>query len=164
MATLPNLRLPTLSSPLPMAPAMLVLGMFVFRLDTLPYQSFQRQVTWRHPTNSRIGTSPASQFLGRDNDKISLDGVLLPELTGGTVSLALLEAMADEGKAWPLIEGTGMVYGMFVVESLNTTRTVFFQDGAARKIEFSIALKRVDESRVDMIGRIGADLRKLVGL
>jgi phage protein U len=51
------------------------------------------------------------------------------------VSLALLEAMADGGKAWPLIEGTGMIYGMFVVESLSTTRTVFFRDGAARKIE-----------------------------
>jgi uncharacterized protein len=143
---------------------MLTLGLFVFQIDTLPYQSFQRQVTWRHPTNSRVGTSPASQFLGRDNDKISLDGVLLPELTGGTVSLALLEAMADEGQAWPLIEGTGMIYGMFVVESLSTTRTVFFRDGAARRIEFNIALKRVDESRVDMIGRIGSNLRNLVGL
>lgn len=143
---------------------MLTLGLFVFQLDTLPYQSFQRQVSWRHPTNSRVGTSPASQFVGRDNDKVSLDGVLLPELTGGTVSLALLEAMADQGKAWPLIEGTGMIYGMFVVESLNTTRTVFFKDGAARKIDFTLALKRVDESRVDMIGRIGTDLRSLVGL
>lgn len=147
-----------------MAPAMLILGMFVFKLDTLPYQSFQRQIAWRHPTNSRVGTSPASQFLGRDNDKITLDGVLLPELTGGTVSLALLEAMADGGKAWPLIEGTGMIYGMFVVESLNTTRTVFFRDGAARKIEFSLSLKRVDESRTELIGRIGANLRSLVGL
>lgn len=143
---------------------MLTLGLFVFQLNTLPYQSFQRQVSWRHPTNSRVGTSPASQFVGRDNDKVSLDGVLLPELTGGTVSLALLEAMADQGKAWPLIEGTGMIYGMFVVESLNTTRTVFFKDGAARKIDFTLALKRVDESRVDMIGRIGTDLRSLVGL
>lgn len=143
---------------------MLALGLFVFQLNTLPYQSFQRQVTWRHPTNSRVGTSPASQFVGRDNDKITLDGVLLPELTGGTVTLALLEAMADQGKAWPLIEGTGMIYGMFVVESLATTRTVFFKDGAARKIDFQISLKRVDESRVDMIGRIGSQLRSLVGL
>lgn len=143
---------------------MLALGLFVFQLNTLPYQSFQRQVNWRHPTNSRVGTSPASQFVGRDNDKITLDGVLMPELTGGTVTLALLEAMADHGKAWPLIEGTGMIYGMFVVESLATTRTVFFKDGAARKIDFQISLKRVDESRVDMIGRIGSQLRNLVGL
>jgi uncharacterized protein len=158
------LKLPTISSPLPMAPAMLALGLFVFKIDTLPYQSFQRQITWRHPTNSRVGTSPASQFVGRDNDKITLDGVLMPELTGGTVSLALLESMADGGKAWPLIEGTGVIYGLFVVESLNTTRTVFFRDGAARKIEFSLSLKRVDESRTELIGRIGASLRSLVGL
>jgi phage protein U len=164
MPTIPSLKLPTISNPLPMAPAMLTLGLFVFQLDTLPYQTFARQVKWRHPTNSRVGATPGSQFVGRDNDVITLDGTLLPELTGGTVSLTLLEAMADQGKAWPLIEGTGMIYGMFVVEGLSTTRTVFFRDGAARKIDFQLSLKRVDDSRVDMLGRMTAGLQQLAGL
>lgn len=143
---------------------MLTLGMFVFMLDTLPYQEFQRQVTWRHASTSRVGTTPASQFLGRDADKITLSGTLLPEVTGGTVSLGLIEAMADQGLAWPLIEGTGNLYGLFVIESLNTTRTVFFQDGAARRIDFQLQLKRVDESRVDLLGRVTSQIRSLAGL
>lgn len=143
---------------------MLALGLFVFQLDTLPYQTFQRQIKWRHPTNNRVGATPRSQFLGRDNDTIAIDGTLLPELTGGTVSLALLEAMADQGQAWPLIEGTGMIYGMFVAEGLSITRSVFFKDGAARKIDFQLSLKRVDDSRVDMLGRVAGPLRELAGL
>lgn len=143
---------------------MLTLGLFVFQLDTLPYQEFQRQISWRHTSTSRVGTTPASQFLGRDADKITLSGTLLPEVTGGTVSLGLLEAMADQGLAWPLIEGTGMLYGLFVVEGLNTTRSVFFKDGAARKIEFQLTLKRVDESRVDLLGRFTDKIRDLAGL
>lgn len=36
--------------------------------------------------------------------------------------------------------------GSFVIEGISTTRTEFFDDGAARKIEFSIKLKRVDDN------------------
>ncbi len=150
------------SSPLPTVPVMLTLGVFVFKLDTLPYQEFQRQVKWRHPTNSRVGAVPGSQFLGKDNDTITLSGVLLPEITGGTISLALLETMADQGQAWPLIEGTGHVYGMFVVESLSTTRSLFFKDGAARRIEFQLTLKRIDENLLDRAAKLGKDVLKFL--
>ncbi|WP_205965113.1 phage tail protein, partial [Rahnella sp. Larv3_ips] len=34
---------------------MLALGMFVFMLQTLPYQSLQRSAEYRWPTNDRIG-------------------------------------------------------------------------------------------------------------
>lgn len=61
---------------------------------------------------------------------MTLSGVLLPELTGGRLSLLALEVMANQGKAWPLIEGSGMIYGMFVVESLSLTRSLFLQMAA----------------------------------
>lgn len=143
---------------------MLAFGIFVFARKTLPYQDLQRQVSWRHPTQSRVGTTPASQFLGRDADTINLTGILMPEFTGGRLSLALLEAMADQGKAWPLIEGTGYIYGLFVVDKLSTTSTLFFQDGAARRIEFQLSLKRVDDGVMNMLGELNSDLMKLAGL
>lgn len=127
---------------------MMVLGLFVFNLKTLPYQDLQHSITWRHPTTSRIGQRPASQFIGVDNEIITLSGVLLPELTGGRFTLLFLRKMADQGKAWPLIEGTGLILGWFVIESLNVTKSVFFRDGAARRIEFSLALKRVDAPKL----------------
>lgn len=133
---------------------MMSLGMFVFSLETLAYQEFQRQTDWRHGSTSRIGTNPARQYLGRGDDSITLPGVLLPGLVGSPLSLDTLRMMADTGKAWPLIEGTGKLYGIWVIESISETRTIFFRDGAARRIEFTIKLVRIDDGRVDLLGSL----------
>lgn len=133
---------------------MMSLGMFVFSLHTLAYQEFQRQTNWRHGSTSRIGTNPALQYLGRGDDTITLPGTLLPELAGTPISLDVIRQMADTGKAWPLVEGTGRIYGLWVIESVSETKSYFFSNGAARRIEFSLALKRVDDGRLDLLGSL----------
>ncbi|OKP26942.1 phage tail protein [Serratia fonticola] len=142
---------------------MLILGLFVFRQQTLPYQTLQRNVDYRWPSNSRIGLRPALQFLGVSEEKITLSGVLMPEITGGKVSMQLLDAMAVDGRAWPLLEGTGTIYGMFVVNSVSETRSEFFSDGSARRIEFSLTLTRVDESLTAMYGDLRAQAEGVLG-
>ena len=142
---------------------MLTLGMFVFTLDTLPYQQLQREMEWRLASNPRVGRRPAYQYTGPGEDTITLSGVLLPELTGGDMSLAMVKLMAEQGKAWPLIEGTGMVYGWYAIEKLSEDRTEFFSDGKARRIDFTLTLKRVDDdSMVDTIGAITRSIMELV--
>ena len=131
---------------------MLSLGMFVFSLSTLAYQELQRQTNWRHASNSRVGTSPALQFVGRGEDTITLPGIILPELAGSVLSLDALRLMANTGKAWPMVEGTGRIYGLWVIESLSETKTVFFRDGTPRRIEFTLTLKRTDDDRIDLLG------------
>jgi len=125
---------------------MMALGLFIFELRTAPYQQLQRHTQWRHPSNSRVGQRPARQFIGPGEDSITLTGTLFPEVTGGRVSLAMLRGMADTGKAWPLIEGSGLIYGEYVIEDMNETRSLFFSDGAARQIDFSLKLARTDDS------------------
>lgn len=133
---------------------MMALGLFVFGMHTVAYQELQRQTDWRHPSTSRVGTNPARQFLGRGDDTITLPGVLVSGLTGTQISLDTLRSMADTGKAWTLIEGTGRVYGIYVIESISETRSYFFKDGAARRIEFTLTLQRVDDSDLDVLGGI----------
>ncbi|KGT95245.1 tail assembly protein [Erwinia typographi] len=137
---------------------MMTLGLFVFMLKTVPYQQLQYQRSWRFPTNSRVGVRPAMQFLGPDNDTVTLSGVLLPEMTGGRLTLFALEQVAELGRAWPLIEGSGTIYGMFVIESLSQTRAEFFSNGACRRIEFTLTLKRADESLGEMFGSLSDQL------
>ncbi len=127
-------------------------GQFVFSLPTLAYQDLQRKTAWRHPSNSRVGTRPARQYVGPGDDTITLSGVLVPEFMGTTASLGQLREMADAGLAWPLVTGTGEVLGAFVIEDLAETRTIFMDNGAARRIEFTLQLARVDEQRTDSIG------------
>ncbi|WP_201779376.1 phage tail protein [Chromobacterium subtsugae] len=145
----------------PVKMPMMALGLFVFMMDTLPYQDFKQKYAWRWPANGRVGRRPAYQFLGADEETISLSGRLLPELTGGDTSLTLLKLMADQGKAWPLIEGTGAIYGFYVVESLDITRQDFFSDGKARALDFTLALKRVDDSLLDSLGALARGVLEL---
>lgn len=131
---------------------MLALGMFVFSLSTLAYQELQRQTNWRHSSSNRVNAQPALQYTGRGEESITLPGILLPELAGDLISLDELRAMGNTGKSWPLVEGTGKVYGLYVIESLSETQSVFFQDGTPRRIEFNLSLKRVDDGRSDLVG------------
>lgn len=140
---------------------MMILGLFPFTLGTLPYQQLQQQLKWRLPGNSRVGQRPAYQFMGRDEETITMPGTLMPELTGGDTSLAMLELMADQGKAWPLIEGTGTIYGFYAIESLDTTRSEFFADGKAQRIDFTLTLKRIDDTLMDSLGVLTSKLLEL---
>jgi len=142
---------------------MLTLGMFVFMRQSLPYQSLQRSADYQWPSNSRVGKRDVFQFLGPGDDKITLTGDLYPEMTGGRLSMLALYTMADEGRAWPLISGTGTIYGMFVITNVSETGTVFFADGSPRKISFTLSLTRVDDSLAALYGDIGKQAESLVG-
>lgn len=131
---------------------MMALGMFVFSLRTAAYQELQRQTDWRHASNSRIGAAPARQFVGRGEDAITLPGIIFPELAGSALSLDAIRLMANTGKAWPMVEGTGRIYGLWVIESLSENKTIFFSDGTPRRIEFTLNLKRTDDDRIDLLG------------
>jgi|GEM_PF-198803 len=141
---------------------MMCLGQFVFELKSAPYQSLQRQMGWRHPSNARVGLRPARQFIGPDDESITVSGVLLPELAGNFLSLDELRDMADDGEAYVLVDGRGQLYGRWVIESLDETQTVFFRDGVPRKIEFSLALKRVDDGDSDLLDEETETARRLV--
>lgn len=142
---------------------MLALGLFVFMRQTLPFQNMQRDAEYRWPSNARVGKRDAFQFLGVGEEKITLGGELYPELTGGHLSLTALRLMAEDGKAWPLLSGSGMIYGMFVINSISDTGTEFFPDGSPRKISFTLTLTRVDESLAAVYGDLSKQAETLVG-
>ncbi|RLM23692.1 phage tail protein [Brenneria alni] len=124
---------------------MMVFGMFVFALKTVPYQQLRQSQQWRHVKNDRVNRSASWQYIGAGESQITLDGVLYPEITGGNLSLSALTTMGYMGRPWPLIEGSGKIYGMYVLTGLQRTGAEFDRYGNAKKIEFSISLQRVDE-------------------
>lgn len=140
-------------------PVQLILGYFVFSLHTLAYQDLQRQLAWRHASTPRVGARPAHQYIGPDEEQITVSGVLLPEFAGSRLSLELLQAMAETGKAWPLIQGDGLLFGEYLITGIQTTGTLHFQDGAPRRIEFQLTLKRTDSA---LLGDLTEQLARLL--
>lgn len=127
--------------------ALMSLGFFVFMRQTVPYQETSREMSWNHPTNSVVGKLPRTQFTGKAAETMTISGTLLPEITGGRLSLLALELMAERGKTYPLIDGaTFMILGWFVIESISQQSSQFFGDGTPRRIDFTLNLKRTDDS------------------
>lgn len=119
---------------------MMIFGVFVFSLPTATYQQLQRQTSWRHASSNRVGDMPDYQFVGRGEDSITLDGSILPAFMGTPLSLTALRVMGDTGKSFPLISGTGKIFGLYFLDNVDETQTFFFPNGAARKIEFKLKL------------------------
>ncbi|MCI2970109.1 phage tail protein [Klebsiella quasipneumoniae] len=124
---------------------MMVFGLFVFELRTLPYQQLQLSHNWRHVKNDRVGRSAKWQYVGAGENQLTLGGLLYPEITGGNLSLGAVSTMAYAGLAWPLIDGVGSIYGMYVITGLQETHQEFDRYGKAKKIGFTLSLQRVDE-------------------
>lgn len=133
---------------------MMAFGSFVFSLSTLAYQELRHQTQWRFGTTNRIGTNPARQFMGKSDDTITLNGTLLPTFKGSAASLDVLRMMGNTGKAYPLVEGAGRVYGIYVLENMTETKRVFISNGSARHIEFDLTLQRIDDDRTDLVGSL----------
>ena len=92
-----------------------------------------------------MGRSAKWQYVGAGENQLTLGGLLYPEITGGNLSLGAISTMAYTGLAWPLIDGVGSIYGMYVITGLQETHQEFDRYGKAKKIEFTLSLQRVDE-------------------
>ena len=141
---------------------MLSLGMFVFKTDTAAYQSLQRQSAQRWQSSDRIGLRAAQQYLGKGDDTITLSGVLMPEFSGGKTKLDTLQRMADSGKAHALLSGSGETLGVWIITNISENHSEFFHDGKARKIEFTLSLKRMDDDRIDDLDNLQGYIQKIV--
>lgn len=132
---------------------LMALGTFIFSIPTLAYESLAKETSWRHASQSRVGARSAKQFLGVGDCTTKLQGWLAPGQVGLTLSLSMLEGMANTGKAFTLVDGLGVFHGVYVITSMNETHSYFNRFGQARKIEFELNLERIDEDLVD--GQLG---------
>lgn len=129
----------------PLSPAHLMsLGMFIFGMDTIPYQELQRRISWRHEEMERFGARAASQFIGPGEDLVTLSALLVPEVAGDYGAIDALIEMAGTGDDWPLIDGLGDVLGNYRIEAMDLSHVGVMAGGLPRGQNFTMDLKRVD--------------------
>lgn len=123
-------------------PVMMQLGAFQFGINTAAYQGLSRSDEWRWPDQERFGQAPALQHTGPGTTTITLDGILYPEWRGGLGQLDAMRAEAGKGRPLVLVDGRGQALGMWVIERVDETQGTFAAGGVARRIEFTLQLKR----------------------
>ncbi|EPJ56338.1 MAG: hypothetical protein OFPI_00050 [Osedax symbiont Rs2] len=133
---------------------LMTLGLFVFSINTLSYQDLQRTTSWRHNSQNRIGNSPSYQYLGPGEDRKTISGWQAPELAGDKLSLDTLRAMANTGEPYVMVDGKGFVHGLWIIKQITDSRTLFYPNGDARRIEFSIELTKVDDRQISQVSLI----------
>lgn len=123
---------------------LMTLGMFIFGMDTVPYQDLQQRMTWRHEDSERFGMRAASQFAGPGEDTVTIAGLVVPEVAGSYAAIERLIEMADTGDSWPLVDGLGHVLGHYRIEAIDTGHVGIMAGGLPRGKTFTMDLKRVD--------------------
>lgn len=120
---------------------MMMLGPFIFALDTAAYQSLSRKVEYRWADQERIGNRPMSQFTGIGTETIEMDGIIFPHYKGGLHQVQAMRELAVLGKPLPMVDGTGKIWGEWVIETIEETLRVMMRNGAPLRIEFRLGLK-----------------------
>ena len=147
------------NDPPPSGDVMLILGFFPFMVGTIAHQSLKRSNDYRWAKLDRIGRAPARQFIGEGDDRIDLDGYLLPHWTGGGDGIPLLRRLAATGKPMELIDHFGAIYGRFVVESIEETGTELDPTGQPRRVDFRVSISAYgDDALLDAVASAATEI------
>lgn len=130
---------------------LMTLGMFIFGMETAPYQSLQRSREWRHATSERHGARDAAQFIGPGGETVTLAGLIVPELGGKYSAIETLAEMASTGGTWPLADGQGRILGNYRIVRLEEDHKAILAGGAPRMVDFRIELQRGDDKPIQGI-------------
>ena len=133
---------------------LLSLGLFIFATGQTAIDEIQRKSSYRYGTGNAIGVRPTLQYLGPDNDSMTLPGILYPEVTDPPSVLDALRDMAKTGQSYALLGGDGSYFGLWKVTDIEETRKHLLSDGTARKIEFSLNLKLQDDFQRDDVATL----------
>ena len=55
--------------------------------------------------------------------------------------------MADQGLGCVLTDGSGYIYGVYKIDSIDENKNNFVDVGVARKIDFNIKITRTDDEK-----------------
>lgn len=130
------------------------LGQFVFESTTLAFDEIQRKRGWNHASHDVLRGRTVQQYIGPGDETISLPCKIYESHGfGQRQSIDDLALMADTGHGYALIDGSGYVYGVYIITDIDETRSILMFNGIPRKVDCTLSLKRVDDDRIDARGR-----------
>lgn len=137
------------------AQILMTLGGFQFEINTAAHDQLKRESAYRWEKQDRLGREPAMQFIGKGEEKISLNGTIYPHFRGGLGQINTMRRMADDGEPLQLIDGLGNVFGRYCILQVQETQAVYVGPGIPRRMDFSLELSRYGEDQFNGGGGSG---------
>lgn len=128
-----------------MTDIMMMLGGYVFSVNSAAYSQFKRQTSWIWTAQTRLNRDAALQYTSKGTDAIELSGQILPHYKGGLNQLEAMRHIADRAQPLLLVDGLGHIMGKWVILKIEETQTHFTQNGLPLKIDFNLSLKHYGE-------------------
>lgn len=126
------------------------LGQFIFNTSTLAFQEIQRQRSWSYADNAVAFGRAKKQFTGAGTDTVTLPGLIYEEYGfGSRFALDELASMADTGQGFVLMDGSGYLYGVYVIDNIDETKSFLVDNGVPRKVDYTLKLSRADDGRIE---------------
>lgn len=130
---------------------LLTLGQFVFSVDTMTFNEIQRSRSWSYGSNAIGQGRDQYQFTGVGEETVTIPFLIYQSHGfGDRQSIDDLSEMADSGKGFVLLDGSGYLHGVFVITAIDETRSHITSSGVARKIDGTMKLTRVDDDRIQV--------------
>lgn len=126
-------------------PVLMNLGTYEFEVNTAAYQALRRNSDYRWPMQNRLTKAPVRQFVGQGDDKITLSGRIYTAFKGGLGQLDQMRETAKQAQPLNMVDGTGKVYGKWVILKITENQSQLIAGGAPRRIDFSIELGSAQE-------------------
>lgn len=139
------------------------LGSFQFDLPNGSPQSIDWSDDYRWEQQDRLLREPAQQWMGIGTREATFEGVLFPGFAGRQSTVQMLRTMAERGEPYMLTDGSGRVYGRWCIRSLREGKSVFMDNGDARRIAFSMVLVRYGEDGTPSGPAAGGQIPSLEG-
>lgn len=123
----------------------MILGFYPFMVDTLAYEELTETVSFEWAEQKRIGSYPAMHYTGQNARVRQLRGKLCPPFTGTHANIYRMHAMGELTMPLMLIAGSGLVFGRWVIESVEDVGRYHTTLGAPRLTEWNVRIKKYDD-------------------
>lgn len=126
---------------------MMVLGPFMFSVGTAAPGQISRTARYSWPSQDRVGRRPLLQWTGRGAERMEIEGTIYPQFKGGLRQVQAMRELAGQGQRWLLVDGLGVVYGLFAILQVEETGSVYDKHGAPRRITFRLQLEYAGDAQ-----------------
>ena len=118
------------------------LGGIVFEVAPINLHEIETIVGGDFAAKDVVGAARPREFMGEADTTITLSGKMFPQKFGGLSGFTALQFMAQAGIPQMVVQGSGAVWGFYIIDKVTRKDTYLDAGGVGRMIEFEVNLIR----------------------